>query len=104
MKWKLEPIPQLPVSCLAEMVDRGRRSPESILRRFKFTDDAEGRARTICHPPALTAIRKYYSADKDIRVVDQWIDTWMKKAEATDNKAARATAHKQQGDSHSIHS
>jgi hypothetical protein len=83
-------IPQLPVSCLAEMVDRGRRSAEAILRRFKFKDDKEGHARTIYHPPALAAIRKYYADAKSTAVIDERIDKWLKKATATDKKSVHA--------------
>lgn len=90
MNTESDPIPQLPISCLAEMVDRGGRSPESILRRFKFKDDAEGHVRTIYHPTARATIRSYFAADKDRQIIDRWIDACAKKAEATSKKAVRA--------------
>jgi len=83
-------IPQLPVSCLAAFVAKGGRSPESILRPYKFKENAEGRARIICHPPAIALIRKFYKLGKDVKVLDSATTEWRRKAGATENKSVHA--------------
>jgi hypothetical protein len=83
----------LPVSCLAEFVTGGSRSPISILRPYKFRKDAEGRARTTFYPPVLTAIRKFYKSGKRKSIFDDAIHEWEKRAEATENKALKTKLH-----------
>jgi hypothetical protein len=85
-----EVIPQLPVSCLAAFVAKGGRSPESILRPYKFRENAEGRARIICHPPAIALIRRFYKLGKDVMVLDSATAEWRRKVCATDNRSVHA--------------
>jgi hypothetical protein len=88
-----EGIPPLPVSCLAEYVTRGGRSPESILRPYKFRDRGEGLARIVFRPPVVNVIRKYYKLDSNSGVFDSAIADWQKKADATDKRSLRAKLH-----------
>jgi hypothetical protein len=83
-------IPELPASCLAAFVARGDRSPETILRRYKFREAGEGRARIICHPPVITLIRRFYKLSKDVSVLDSTTAEWRKKAGLTDKKSVRS--------------
>jgi hypothetical protein len=85
-----EAIPQLPVSCLAAFVAKGGRSPEAILRPYKLRETVEGRARIICHPPAVTVIRRFYKSGMDFGVVDSAIAEWRKRADGTNNRSVRA--------------
>jgi hypothetical protein len=88
-----EGIPPLPVSCLAEYVTRGGRSPESILRPYKFRDRGEGLARIVFRPPVVTVIRNYYKLNSNSEVFDSAIADWQKRADATDKKSLRAKLH-----------
>jgi hypothetical protein len=87
---KPQAIPPIPVTCLAEFITRGRRSAESVLRPFKFSDIDEGRARVIFRPPVLTVIRRYYKSGRHQAVIDEAINAWQEKAEATEKKAVRS--------------
>src|SRR5579862_1033479 len=86
-------VPPLSVSCLAEYITRGGRSPESVLRPYKFKDLGEGRARIVFHPPVLTVIRRFYKSNKDTRVIDTAIAAWESKAGKTDKKSVRSKLH-----------
>lgn len=81
---------QLPVSCLAEYVTKGGRSPESVLRPYKFRTRGEGRARIIFHPAVLNAIRRYFKLNKDPGILEAAIVDWHKKANTTAKKCVRA--------------
>lgn len=83
-------IPPLSVSCLAEYITRGSRSPESVLRPYKFKDLGEGRARIVFHPPVLTVIRRFYKSNKDVKVIAAAIADWERKADKTDKKSVRS--------------
>ncbi len=87
---KGEVIPQLPVSCLAAFVVRGGRSPEAVLRPYKLKETGEGRARIICHPPAITVIRKFYRSGMDFGVLDSAMAEWRKRADGTSSRSVRA--------------
>jgi hypothetical protein len=87
---KGEAIPQLPVSCLAAFVVKAGRSPEAILRSYKFRDTGEGHARIICHPPAVTVIRRFYRSGMDFGVLDSAIAEWHKKAGGAQSRSVRA--------------
>jgi hypothetical protein len=87
---KSEVVPQLPVSCLAEYVTKGGRSPQSVLRPYKFRDDGEGRARIVFHPPVIAVIRKYYKLGRDPEVFESAAAKWQKRACETDKKGLRA--------------
>jgi len=88
-----EGIPQLPVSCLAEYVSKGGRSPESVLRPYKFRASGEGLARIVFHPPVVTIIRKHYKLNRDSKVFDSARADWQKRADATEKKGQRAKLH-----------
>ncbi len=85
-----EGIPQLPMSCLAEFVTRGRRNPESVLRPFKFRELAEGKARIIFRPPLLGVIRRFYRSGRKVEVLQEAAAAWQEMAEASDKKAVRS--------------
>jgi hypothetical protein len=87
---KSEAVPPLSVSCLAEYVTRGSRSPESVLRPYKFKDLGEGRARIVFHPPVLTVIRRFYKSNKDVQVIDAAIAAWESKADKTEKRSVRS--------------
>lgn len=80
----------LPASCLAEYATGGSRSRSSILRPFKFRKDGEGRARAIFYPPVVTVIRKFYRSEKKRSILDEAIEGWEKRAEATENRALKS--------------
>ena len=85
--------PQLPMSCLAAFVAKGDGSPESILRPYKFRESGEGRARIICHPPAIALIRKFYRLGKDAKVFESATTEWRRKAKRDGQQVrARQTA------------
>ena len=86
-------IPQLPVSCLAEYVSKGGRSPESVLRPYKFRASGEGLVRIVFRPPVVTIIRKHYKLNKDPKVFESARADWQKKADATQKKGQRAKLH-----------
>jgi hypothetical protein len=88
-----ELIPQLPVSCLAEYVTRGGRSPESILRPYKFRERGEGHVRIVFHPPVVAVIRKYYSQGRDPNILEAAIADWQKRSCTTDKKSLRGKLH-----------
>jgi len=85
-----EVITQLPMSCLAAFVAKAGRSPESILRPYKFREVGEGHARIICHPPATVLIRKFYKLGKDFKILDSATAEWRRKANSTENKSVHA--------------
>lgn len=93
MSTKIESLPPLSVSCLAEYVTRGGRSPESILRPYKFRDGGEGRARIVFRPPVVAVIRKYYKLGGDSKVFESAMADWQRRAAATDKKSLRAKLH-----------
>jgi hypothetical protein len=93
MTAKQHAIPPLSVSCLAEYITRGNRSPESILRPYKFKDLGEGRARIVFHPPVLTVIRRFYKSNRDAKVISAAIADWESKADKTDKKSVRSKLH-----------
>jgi hypothetical protein len=88
-----EGIRQLPVSCLAEFVTKGRRSPESVLRPYKFRTRGEGRARIVFYPPVVAVIRKYFKLHRDLGVFESAAAKWQSRADATDKKALRSRLH-----------
>jgi hypothetical protein len=90
---KSDSVPPLSVSCLAEYITRGSRSPEAVLRPYKFKDLGEGRARIVFHPPVLTVIRRFYKSNKDAKVIDAAIAAWESKADKTDKKSVRSKLH-----------
>lgn len=87
---KVEVIPNLPVSCLAEYITRGSRSPESVLRPYKFREMGEGQARIVFRPPVLTVIRRFFKSGRRVEVLQEAITEWEKRAEATNKKAVRS--------------
>ena len=56
---------RIPLSCLAEFVTSKARSPESLLRAYKYNKRGEGFARSSYYQYAITAIRNYHSNDND---------------------------------------
>lgn len=86
----LEVVSNLPASCLAEFITRGRRSPESVLRPYKFRELGEGQARIVFRPPVVTAIRRFFKSGRKVEVIRNAIAEWEQKAEATDKKSVRA--------------
>lgn len=59
---------RLPISCLAEFVAGAGRSPESLLRPFKFRARGEGFARSSYYQDLLSAVRDYHSNDNDLKL------------------------------------
>jgi hypothetical protein len=88
-----EDILQLPVSCLAEYVAKHGRSPESILRPYKFRTNGEGIARIVFRPPVITVIRKHYKLDRDPAVFESATAKWLETAGATEKKSQRGRLH-----------
>jgi hypothetical protein len=90
MTEKHEKILQLPVSCLAEYITKGDRSPESVLRPYKFRRNGEGIARILFRPPVLTVIRRYFKLNKDAAVLEDALADWHIRADATAKKGQRS--------------
>jgi hypothetical protein len=86
-------ILQLPVSCLAEYATRGGRSPESVLRPYKFRKTGEGIARILFRPPVVTVIRKYFRLNRDATVFEDALADWHIRADATAKKGQRSKLH-----------
>ena len=86
-------VPPLPASCLAEYVTANGRSPESILRPYKFRQRGEGRARMTFYPPALGIIRKYHKSGRKPAVFDSAILEWQRRADETDKTNLRTKMH-----------
>jgi hypothetical protein len=78
---------------LAEYVSKGGRSPESVLRPYKFRTNGEGLARIVFHPPVVAVIRKHYKLNRDPEVFESARVDWRKRADATEKKGQRAKLH-----------
>jgi len=83
-------ILQLPVSCLAEYATRGGRSPESVLRPYKFRGAGEGIARILFRPPVVAIIRRYFKLNRDAKVFENALADWHVRADATAKKGQRS--------------
>ncbi len=82
-------IPPLPISCLADFVTRGGRSPEGLLGPYKFRLGGEGQARITLRPPARNVILAYYKSGGDPNILVSGAEALRKKMSTAISRQAR---------------
>jgi hypothetical protein len=85
---------KVPVSCIADFVSSPGRTPESLIRPYKFGKRGEGAARSSYYRHAINAIRLYHGGGRDPSVFQVALAALQKKAEGAKEKTDRVKCEK----------